>query len=49
MLQKVVAVSVVGRALVLFFNLIPWAREGKKENTIINISFGLDIHSLHVS
>lgn len=30
MLQKVVAVSMVGRTLVLFFNLIPWAREGKK-------------------
>lgn len=30
MLQQVVAVSMIGRALVLFFNLIPWAREGKK-------------------
>lgn len=49
MLQKVVAVSMVGRALVLFFNLIPWAREGKKENTIIKVFFSLDIHSLHVS
>lgn len=34
MLQKVVAVSMIGRALVLFFNLIPWAR-GKK-NTYIH-------------
>lgn len=30
MLQQVVAVSMIGRALVLFFNLIPWARGGKE-------------------
>lgn len=49
MLQQVVAVSMVVRALVLFFNLIPWARKGKKENTIRKVSFSFDTHSLHVS
>lgn len=30
MLQQMVTVSMIGRALVLFFNLIPWAGEGKE-------------------
>lgn len=48
MLQKVVAVSMIGRALVLFFNLIPWARGRKKKTyTIMQVSFSLVICLLH--
>lgn len=47
MLQKVVAVSMIGRALVLFFNLIPWARGRKKTYTIMQVSFSLVICLLH--
>lgn len=51
MLQQVVAVSMIGRALVLFFNLIPWARGGGKKKKIpsMKVSFSLDICSLHFS
>lgn len=48
MLQKVVAVSMVGRTLVLFFNFIPWAREGKTENTITK-SLSAQIFTLSMS
>jgi len=47
MLQKVVAVSMIGRALVLFFNLVPWARGRKKTYTIMQVSFSLVICLLH--